>query len=487
MDKKTIVVTGGAGFIGSHLIEALVKDKENQVISLDNYFSGTRENHILGVEYREGHTKDIDLHITETPDLIFHLGEYSRVEKSFEDVEQVWDLNQQGTFAVLEFARRKKAKLVYSGSSTKFSDGGLGRDQSPYAWSKSSMTDLVRNYGEWFGLNYAITYFYNVYGERERAGFMGTVVAIYKQQYANGLPLGVVAPGTQERIFTHVDDIVDALIRVGEKGTGDGYGIGGEDKLSILDLAKLFGTEVLILPERQGNRMVASIDSSKTRSLGWKPQGSLKTYIESFVNSTTPKPVSEKRIMVFTTTFHPVSGPAEDALVELIKTMPNVHFDIITSAYKKEAVGLPSGLDNATVCRVGYGTHFDKYLLPILGIRQALRLTKEHKYLFLWSVMASYGTLPALLVRKSKSIPLLVTLADQSISWYQRIFLRLILSHTDQVYTSTPEQGSKVISLEKRIRARKSLGQGDAFANQIRFAYTAILRKNTRQQQKIVL
>lgn len=480
--KNIIIVTGGAGFIGSHLVEALVRDENNQVISLDNYFSGTRENHLPGVEYREGHTKDIDLLIPEKPNLIFHLGEYSRVEKSFEDVEQVWDLNQYGTFAVLEFARRTKAKLVYSGSSTKFSDGGLGRDQSPYAWSKSSMTDLVRNYGDWFGIQYAITYFYNVYGQRERAGAMGTVVAIYKQQYANGLPLGVVAPGTQERIFTHVDDIVDALIRVGEKGSGDGYGIGGEDKLSILELAKLFGSEILMLPERQGNRMAASIDSSKTRSLGWKPKGSLKTYVTSYIQATTPTPTPEKRIMVFTTTFHPISGPAEDALEQLIRSMPNIHFDIITSAHKKEALGVPSGLDNAKVYRVGYGTRFDKYLLPVLGIREALQLTKKHKYLFSWSIMASYGTLPALVIRRGKLIPLLVTLADQSISWYERVFLRLILSHTDQVYTSVPEQGSKILSLEKRMRARKSLGQGDAFANQIRFAYGAILRKNTRHR-----
>jgi UDP-glucose 4-epimerase len=184
-DQKFILVTGGAGFIGSHLCERLVA-QGHKVISLDNYFTGSRENHVAGVEYREGHTKDIEQLVPESPDLVYHLGEYSRVEKSFEDVELVWSLNQFGTFAVLEFARRRGAKLVYAGSSTKFGDAGAGRDQSPYAWSKASMTELVKNYGEWFGLRYAITYFYNVYGPRERAGAFGTVIAIFKAQYLRG-------------------------------------------------------------------------------------------------------------------------------------------------------------------------------------------------------------------------------------------------------------------------------------------------------------
>ena len=479
-NKKLILVTGGAGFIGSHLCERLVKDG-HKVISLDNYFTGSRENHVASVEYREGHTKDIEKHIPETPDLIYHLGEYSRVEKSFEDVEQVWDLNQYGTFAVLEFARRRDAKLVYAGSSTKFSDGGLGRDQSPYAWSKASMTDLVQNYGDWFGINYAITYFYNVYGPGERAGAMGTVVAIFKEQYMRGLSLGVVAPGTQERIFTHVHDIVDGLVVVGENGTGDGYGIGSEDVFSILELAKLFDKEVVMLPERQGNRMQAAVDTTKTRSLGWAPHRSLKEDISEFIKTTKPESAPEKRVLVFTTTFHPISGPAEDALCELMRKVPDVHFDIITAAHAKEALDIPCIVANGTVYRVGFGNRFDKFLLPFFGTHKALSLAEKHKYLFSWSIMASYGTLPALIVRKGKLIPLLVTLADQDLSWYERLFLRLILTHTDQVYTSTPEQGEKLISLEKRMRARKSLGAGDSFANQIRFAYSSILRKMSQK------
>ena len=143
MEKQLAVVTGGAGFVGSHLCERLIKEGYS-VISLDNYFTGTPENHVDGVAYRTGHAKDIAAHVPETPTIVFHLGEYARTEKSFEDIEVVWDLNKTGTFGVLEFCRRRGCKILYAGSSTKFADGGDGRDQSPYAWTKATNTELVK-------------------------------------------------------------------------------------------------------------------------------------------------------------------------------------------------------------------------------------------------------------------------------------------------------------------------------------------------------
>ena len=262
--KKIILVTGGAGFIGSHLIEQLVKDRGNKVISLDNYFTGSKDNHIPGAEYREGHTKDIERHIPETPDIVYHLGEYSRVEKSFDDIAIVWDLNKAGTFGVLEFCRKRNVSIVYAGSSTKFGDGGLGRNQSPYAWTKASNTELVRNYGSWFDLPYAVTYFYNVYGPREiSTGSYATVIGIFKELYRQGKPLSVVSPGTQVRNFTHVSDIVSGLLLVGKNGEGDNFGIGSEKGYSILDVARMFGTDIVMLPERKGNRMNSGIDTGK--------------------------------------------------------------------------------------------------------------------------------------------------------------------------------------------------------------------------------
>ena len=281
--SRIILVTGGAGFIGSNLIEQLVKDPKNKVYSLDNYSTGKKENHIAGATYIEGDTTEIAKLVKIKPDLVFHLGEYARVEKSFEDMETVWRSNKDGTFTVLEFCRARDTKLVYAGSSTKFGDGGLGRDQSPYAWTKASNTELVRNYGAWFGLTYAITYFYNVYGPRELSGAYGTVIEIFRQCILRGVPLQVVSPGTQKRLFTNVSDIVRGLILVGEKGRGDGYGLGAEEEYSILEIAKMFGGKVEILPERQGNRMTSSIDLSRSRDeLGWRAEKSIKNYIREF-------------------------------------------------------------------------------------------------------------------------------------------------------------------------------------------------------------
>lgn len=278
MAQKLILVTGGAGFIGSHLCARLVADG-HKVISLDNYFTGSRGNHVSGVEYREGHTKDVEKHVTETPDIIYHLGEYSRVEKSLEEPALVWDLNKDGTFGVLEFWRKRGCKLVYAGSSTKFGDGGLGRDQSPYAWTKASNTELVRNYSTWYGLPHAITYFYNVYGPGERSGAYGTVIEIFKQAHLAGEPLTVNAPGIQKRNFTHIDDIIDGLILIGADGDGDDFGIGNEKAYSILEVAQLFGGEIVMKPASRGNRIVSDIDTSKTRALGWSSKKNLDDYI----------------------------------------------------------------------------------------------------------------------------------------------------------------------------------------------------------------
>ena len=280
-----ILVTGGAGFIGSHLIEALVS-LGHEVYSLDNYFSGSRDNHVLGAHYIQGDTKDIVSLVEFTPDLVYHLGEYSRVEQSFDDVSLVYQFNKVGTFEVIRFCRLKDCKLVYAGSSTKFGDGGLGRDQSPYAWTKATNTELVVNYGRWFGLKYAITYFYNVYGPREiSSGPYATLIALFMERVKQDLPLTIVSPGSQVRNFTHVSDIVSGLLLVGFHGEGDEYGIGSDEAYSILEIADLFSHPIEFLPERPGNRMSASVYSSKTKALGWSANHSIADYINEFKSS----------------------------------------------------------------------------------------------------------------------------------------------------------------------------------------------------------
>ena len=277
---KKILVTGGAGFVGSHLCERLAQDDNSEIYSLDNYFTGSERNHVKNVTYIKGNTSEIFQLIKFTPDIIYHLGEYSRVEQSFDDIEKVWEYNKKGTFAVLEFVRKAGCKLIYAGSSTKFGDGGLGRCASPYAWTKASNTELVINYGNWYNIPYAITYFYNVYGSREIAtGKYATLIALFKEKMKNGEPLTVVSPGTQKRNFTHIDDIIDGLVLVGENGYGDEFGIGNQDAYTILEIAKMFGGKVEMLPERKGNRMLAEVVTAKTEALGWEAKKSIKDYI----------------------------------------------------------------------------------------------------------------------------------------------------------------------------------------------------------------
>lgn len=277
-----ILVTGGAGFVGSNLIERLLNEG-NEIVSLDNYFTGRKENHINGATYIEGETKDVSQKIDFNPEVIFHLGEYSRVEQSFDDWDKIREFNILGTTKVLEFAKDSNAKLIYAGSSTKFGDQGLARDETPYAWSKASNTELVNNFGKWYGLKYAITYFYNVYGRREiEEGKYATVVAKFLNLKKRGEPLSVYAPGNQIRYFTHIDDIIDGLILVSEKGEGDEFGLGSTRGYSILELAQLIDKDnVKMMPEVRGNRMDSPVNISKSTELGWSAKRNLEDYIKS--------------------------------------------------------------------------------------------------------------------------------------------------------------------------------------------------------------
>jgi len=278
---RNILITGGAGFIGSNICEYFSKDLNNNVFSLDNYSTGSEKNHVDNVTYIVGDTKNIFSLCDFSPDLVIHLGEYSRVEQSFDDMRRVWDSNKSGTFEVLEFCKENKAKLVYAGSSTKFGDLGKGKDQTPYGWTKSSNTELVVRYGDWFNLEYAIVYFYNAYGKREiSSGKYATLIAIFTEQMKKGESLTVVKPGNQLRNFTHIDDIVSGIDLVALKGSGDGYGIGSNQSYSVFEIAQFFGGEIEFLPPRRGNRQSADLLTEKTLALGWEPENDIKEYID---------------------------------------------------------------------------------------------------------------------------------------------------------------------------------------------------------------
>ncbi len=286
--NKIVLVTGGAGFIGSHLVEELLKNGHN-VVSLDNYFTGSEKNHIAGVRYIKGFTGGIGEVLKENsidlPYVIYHLGEYSRVLTSFTDVRLVNLFNVVGTRAVLDFCKKHKIKLVYAGSSTKFGDSIGDINSSPYARSKADNTEWVKNYGDWFKMPYAIVYFYNVFGKRENdSKKYGTLIAKYARAMQEGKKLIIYGKGEQRRAFTWVKDVVRGLIMVGENGVGDGFCLGPENTYSIKQIAGFFGGEIDWKAKKKGDRNSSTIDVSKMCEwFGWRTTLDVKDYIYELV------------------------------------------------------------------------------------------------------------------------------------------------------------------------------------------------------------
>ena len=282
-----ILVTGGAGFIGSNLIKELVKSADNEIISIDNYSSGKRENHVDDVIYIHGNTWDI-LYIQVynfqnfKPDIVFHFAEFSRIHQSFDEINANFKSNTWGTQQVLEYVLKHKAKLVYSGSSAIFGQE-YNKTLSPYAFTKSKNIELIHNYKKWFGLDFCICYFFNVYGPGQiKTGNYATVIGIFEDQYEKNKPLTVVKPGTQTRCFTHIDDIVRGIILVANKGSGDGYLLGSKDEISIEDVARMFDTDISFIGERKGERYSSSVESNNAETeLGWFAEIKLSDYIQN--------------------------------------------------------------------------------------------------------------------------------------------------------------------------------------------------------------
>ena len=280
-----ILVTGGAGFIGTSLIkELLLMYKNISIISLDNYTSGSKKNHIddLKVTYIEGNTWDIS-NIIEiqnfNPIYVFHLGEFSRIVLSFEKTKETFWSNSIGTVEIIEYCLKKRSKSIYSSSSAVFS----GKDLNPYVFSKSQNIGLIKNYNKWFGLDYVIVYFYNVYGEKQiNTGPYATVLGIFEKQFMENENLTIVLPGTQSRVFTHINDIVKGLILIAEKGFGDNYHLSSYEEYTINDVASMFDySKISYIPERRGERF-SSIkhENCMEKELGWVATESLKDYIK---------------------------------------------------------------------------------------------------------------------------------------------------------------------------------------------------------------
>ena len=285
---KDILVTGGAGFVGSNLIKRLKNEyPEARIVSLDNYFTGTQDNHVPGVEYYHGNTADArKIFANDKFDTVFHFGEYSRIVQSFNDIKIVNDSILTGTPVILELCREWGAKIIYSASSSKFGNNGADENLSPYSWMKSKMVELIKNYGEWFDLQYEICYFFNVYGPNQiMTGDYATVVGIFERQLKAGQKLTVVSPGTQSRDFTHVDDVTRALVLTTQQNANHEWHLRSGVNVTMIELADMFDVEYAFIPERRGERFTSEDFPSDTNErLGWYPQESLQDWIIQVTN-----------------------------------------------------------------------------------------------------------------------------------------------------------------------------------------------------------
>ena len=289
--KKYIVVTGGAGFVGSNLIELFIKRTNKDIISLDNYSTGSKKNHIKNtrVKYFKVETKNISKILSKYKnniDVIFHFGEFSRIYQSFRYFNKCFESNSLGTQAVFKLCLDSKIKLIYSATSASLGNKGQDKNLSPYAFTKSKNLELLENLKKWFNFKFEVVYFYNVYGPRQiKSGKMATVIGIFESQYKNKKPLTVVRPGTQTRRFTHIDDTVNVCYEAWAKNKCTHYSISNKKFYSIKEVAKMFNSKIKFLKTRAGERFASALTNISQNSKIIKRYGKihLKDYITSVI------------------------------------------------------------------------------------------------------------------------------------------------------------------------------------------------------------
>jgi len=291
--KNFVVVTGGAGFIGSHLVELLIKKTKYKIISLDNYSTGKKKNHIDNkrVKYLNCNTKDINKTLYHKRNRIlsvFHFGEFARIFQSFKKFDECYQSNSIGTKAVFKFCLDYKIRLIYSATSATLGKNGNDKNLSPYAFTKAKNLELLENLKKWFKFKYEVIFFYNVYGPRQiKVGDMATVIGIFENQYVHNKPLTVVKPGTQTRRFTHVKDTVQVCYDAFKANKSKYYSISNKKAYSILEVAKMFKKDILLLKPRPGERYASALTKISANNKIIQKYGKiqLQDYITSFINS----------------------------------------------------------------------------------------------------------------------------------------------------------------------------------------------------------
>jgi len=290
MKKNKIIVTGGAGFVGSNLILYLLNKTKFKIISIDNYSSGFKKNHIKNkrVTYISSDTKNISS-VIKNPMLInsiFHFGEFSRIYQSFVNMSQCINSNTIGTTAIFEFCLKHKIKLIYSATSATLGNKGTDSNLSPYAFTKAKNLELLENLKKWFNFKFEIIYFYNVYGPNQiSTGKMATVIGIFEHCYRTKKPLTVVKPGNQSRRFTHISDTIDICYLAWKNNKCRHYSISNRKSYTILEVAKMFGSKIKFLPKRSGERYASALTNINLNNRVFKYFGniSLKNYIKNIV------------------------------------------------------------------------------------------------------------------------------------------------------------------------------------------------------------